>query len=146
MNSINIRSLKISLILIFSFELTACSAYQEHFKCKAQPGLGCSSITEVNSLVNQGWPSNDVRKKEVDKKESFFSRLFKRKNANSSQSCSTCHSESIKGLSNPYRNTLRIWMAPYQDNNTYHDEQFVYSTIQSQAKSHQNIHLPQELL
>lgn len=139
-------NLKIILITLLGLTLGGCSAYQEHFKCKAQPGLGCSSITEVNNLVNQGWPSNDARKKEVHKKESFFSRLFKRKSANSSQSCSTCHSESLKGLSNPHPNTLRIWMAPYQDNNTYHDEQFVYSTMQSQAKSHQNINIQQESL
>lgn len=136
----NVRTI---LVLISAVNLSACSAYQEHFKCKAQPGLGCSSITEVNSLVNQGWPSNDARKKEVNKKESFFSRLFKRKNANNFQSCSTCRPESLKGLTNPYPNRLRIWIAPYQDDNAYHDEQFVYSAS-SVSELYQNINEPQE--
>ncbi len=60
MTKITVHSLKMSFILISVLILNACSAYQEHFKCKAQPGLGCSSVTEVNGLVNQGWPAIDA--------------------------------------------------------------------------------------
>jgi hypothetical protein len=124
------NSLKVSLILAPILGLTACGAYQEHFKCKAQPGLGCSSITEVNDLVNQGWPTVDKSQKASSKKESFFSRLFKAK------SCKSSELESQDSLShqhflNQNPSTLRIWMAPYKAENQYCGEQFVYSGLDS---------------
>ncbi len=124
------NSLKIVALIITGFTLSACSAYQEHFKCKAQPGLGCSSITEVNNLVNQGWPATDVLKKSA-KKESFLSRLFK---------CKSCHNTAAQNLNDVrthffkhHPNTLRIWIAPHTSQNQYWDEQFVYSAIQRNA-------------
>jgi len=137
------NSLKISLILVSLLTLSACGAYQEHFKCKAQPGLGCSSITEVNNLVNEGWPAVDESQKVSHKKESFFSRLFKCK------SCKSTASESHGSLScqdflNQHTNTLRIWIAPYGSQNQYWDEQFVYSTFPSEP--YQNVNTSQEQL
>ena len=122
------NSLKLSLIIIASFCLSACGAYTEHFKCKAQPGLGCSSITEVNDLVNQGWPDTDARKKAVIKKPSFFERLFAPRKSQATQSCKTC-ALPLENLSNDNRESLRIWMAPYKTDNQYCGEQFVYSGL-----------------
>ena len=106
--------LKISLMLVSALVLTACSAYQEHFKCKAQSGLGCSSVTEVNNLVNQGWPAVDTRKKTA-KKESVFGGFFK---------CKGCKNVASD---NHHPNALRIWIAPHGSQNQYRDEQFIYS-------------------
>lgn len=107
-------SLKISVMLVSALALTACSAYQEHFKCKAQSGLGCSSVTEVNNLVNQGWPAVDTRKKTA-KKESVFGGFFK---------CKSCKNVASD---NHHPNALRIWIAPHGAQNQYRDEQFIYS-------------------
>ena len=122
------NSLKLSFIIIASFSLSACGAYTEHFKCKAQPGLGCSSITEVNDLVNQGWPNTDARKKETVKKPSFFERLFASRKSQATQSCKTC-ALPLENFSNDNRESLRIWMAPYKTDNQYCGEQFVYSGL-----------------
>ncbi len=125
--------LKIGLILVYALLLSACSAYQEHFKCKAQPGLGCSSVTEVNGLVNQGWPLHDARKKSA-KKESFFSRLFKCKTCKSTNFDSP-HSDSYQQFLNHHPNALRIWIAPHKSQNHYWDEQFVYSELNFQENA-----------
>lgn len=123
------NSLKILVITVMGLSLSACTAYQEHFKCKAQPGLGCSSITEVNNLVNQGWPAIDARKKDASaKKGSFFSRLFKSKN------CKNCasdnhHSDAEADFLKHHPKVLRIWIAPHESQNQYWDEQFVYSAL-----------------
>ncbi len=124
------NSLKLSLIIIASFCLSACGAYTEHFKCKAQPGLGCSSITEVNNLVNQGWPTLDARKKAVIKNPRFFERLFQAKKPKAFSSCKTC-AFPLENSSNDNRESLRIWMAPYKTDNQYCGEQFVYSGVDS---------------
>ncbi len=124
-------SLKITLILVFALTLSACSAYQEHFKCKAHPGLGCSSVTEVNQLVNQGWPAIDACKKTADKRESVFSRFFKCKSCKSTTSDSP-HSEPYQHFLNHHPKALRIWIAPHKSQNQYWDEQFVYSTCNVQ--------------
>ena len=122
--------LKISLMLVSGIVLTACSAYQEHFKCKAQSGLGCSSVTEVNNLVNQGWPAKDARKKESNKKRSFFERLFKPKKSKKESVFGALFK--CKGCKNAasdkhHPNALRIWIAPHGSQNQYRDEQFIYS-------------------
>jgi hypothetical protein len=122
------NSLKLSLIVVVSFCLSACGAYTEHFKCKAQPGLGCSSITEVNDLVNQGWPETDARKKEVIKKSSFFGRLFAPQKSKATQSCKTC-ALPLEDFLNHNSENLKIWIAPYKFENQYCGEQFVYSGL-----------------
>ncbi len=125
-------------MLIYSLTLTACSAYQEHFKCKAQPGLGCSSVTEVNNLVNQGWPAIDTRKKSA-KKESFFSRLFKCKICKNTASDSH-HADPHQHFLHHHPNALRIWIAPHESQNQYWDEQFVYSTPMRESFDSVNAH------
>jgi len=135
MNSTHKGSLKISFILISAITLSACSTYQEHFKCKAQPGLGCASITEVNDLVNQGWPLIDARKKVSSQRESVFNRLFKCKCKNTVSD--NHYSDSRVHFLNHHPETLRIWIAPHESQNQYWDEQFVYSALAS--KSAQNL-------
>lgn len=123
-------NLKISLMFICTLGLSACGAYTEHFKCQAQPGLGCCSISQVNDLVNQGWPAKDDRKKESNKKRSFFECLFEPKKSKDFQSCETCY-KPLKNFLNDNPQNLRIWIAPYQARNQYCGEQFVYSLLES---------------
>lgn len=124
------NNLRISLILLATLTLSACSAYKENFKCRAQEGLGCRSISEVNNLINKGWPSPNALKKNDEKKSTFFSRLFKRKSAQSAQPSETVTSETRDNFLNRHsEETLRIWIAPYQAENNYWDEQFVYRSI-----------------
>lgn len=130
-------SLKISLIVICTLGLSACGAYSEHFKCKAQPGLGCCSISQVNDLVNQGWPLKDARKKEPDKKPSFFERLLKPRKSKALQSCETC-ALPLQNFLNHNPQNLRIWIAPYQVQNQYCDAQFVYSALDPTNPEHFN--------
>jgi len=122
-------SLKISLMVICTLGLSACGAYTEHFKCKAQSGLGCCSISQVNDLVNQGWPTTDARKKEPVKKPSFFERLFQAKRSKKVQSSETS-ALPLQNFLNHNPQNLRIWIAPYETQNQYCDAQFVYSTIE----------------
>ncbi len=121
-------SLKISLMVICTLGLSACGAYTEHFKCKAQPGLGCCSISQVNDLVNQGWPLRDARKKESDKKPSFFERLLKPRRSKKVQSSET-FALPLQNFLNDNPQTLRIWIAPYKVDNQYCDAQFVYHSL-----------------
>ena len=91
---------KILGLLLF-FSLSACSGYSNQFKCKAQEGLGCRSISEINDLVNQGFPNSNPLKKKKGK-----------------------HTEDFALTASP-ENTLKIWIAPYQEGEHYWDEQFV---------------------
>ena len=136
------NTLKISLVLLTIIPLSACSAYKERFKCQAQDGLGCRSITEVNDLVNQGWPSRDALKNKKKKKCDFFSRLCQSKASKTTQSIETADTGSFNPLStHSSQQSFRIWMAPFKTENQYWDEQFVYY---SSATEHpKKIHSPE---
>lgn len=94
--------------------LTGCSGYASQFACKPQDGLGCRSISQVNRLVDAGWPSPSALPPK--KPKSWFSK--------------TPRTHSVNAVQEPSNEPFRIWIAPYSDGNGDWNEQWIYRTTE----------------
>ncbi|MBN8828910.1 MAG: hypothetical protein J0H68_09405 [Sphingobacteriia bacterium] len=68
---------KIPLLLLLS--LTACTTYKRDFTCKAKDGLGCLSVSEVHSVIDNGKVNNE--EKYIEKKIITEEKLNKTSNS-----------------------------------------------------------------
>src|ERR1700722_10841208 len=110
-------------LLFFCFGLfallTGCAGLNSNFTCPMQPGVMCSSLDQVNTMIDQGkigaTPSAAAQSKIAD-----------------TQSQSQLNSVTISNpalLRNP-ETVMRIWIAPYQDERgNYYLPGLLYSVI-----------------
>lgn len=120
---ISIRSLVLSTLLI----LTGCSTTSETFDTGVVDGLGAKSITEVNTMVNQGEVGSVRQSSDLKTPPPVFS-TFDTKSIDV---------EAIE-LSNKtltYRQPekhRRVWIAPFQDSRgNLHEGAFVHTLLRS---------------
>lgn len=100
--------IKLSIILISSI-LTGCSHTKETFNCKYQKGVGCHSISEVNTMLNNG-------KLSLAPKSKTRSAPFSSINSN------------VKRIAEEH---VTIWVAPHQDHDNWHEECKVHTILRS---------------
>lgn len=112
------------LLGIFSFLiLSGCGSYHSGFDCKAAPGMGCKSISEINSMLNRGnllQQKADPAKIEVVQRNTLpFPQVIP----------NNLHSLAV------YRQPetiIRIWLAPYIDSHdTYQEAQYIHEVIEN---------------
>jgi conjugal transfer pilus assembly protein TraV len=101
--------------LLFSL-LTACGVSKENFDCKYGKGVGCRSISEVNTMVNEGQLRDPSKPLANQPKNSVLEK----------------HSSEFEAL-NPVQRIqeahLRIWVAPFQDEQGHFHEASVIHTV-----------------
>jgi len=92
--------------------LSACASNKTQFDCPNGKGVGCKSITEVNDLVNKG--SLDAKTKSKDKATAPI--IVPQ----------TQYNTSVERVTEQH---LRVWLAPYQDEQGQFHEASVIHTV-----------------
>lgn len=94
--------------------LTGCSTYQETFECEPGQGIGCKSIDKIDVIKDDG--------EERSKQQSLSPAL------NSMQSPAF-----VEGLDGPKRiqeEQVRVWIAPFQDDQgNLHESSVIYTVV-----------------
>ncbi len=96
--------------------LTGCSTTRETFDCKYAGGVGCRSITEVNTMLNDGKLNGSV-KASTTKQNSAIS---------IKEDVISLDNVIVKRVTEEY---LRIWLAPRQDEQGHFHEGSVVHTV-----------------
>lgn len=105
-----LKTIGLSILL-----LTGCTTTRETFDCKFNKGVGCRSITEVNTMVNEGKLTNNTvvvnPRLIVISKEQLTSGM------------------AVKRVTEEH---LRVWVAPHQDENgNFHEATYVHTVLRS---------------
>jgi conjugal transfer pilus assembly protein TraV len=125
------RSLLASLYL--SLFLVGCSHTQEEFDCPASKGIGCQSVTEVKKKLNQG---------EIDMPETT-TEAYRRRGGHVSFTPPVMSQAPVQSGLTPIafmdsngmviqrtpEKPLRVWIAPYQDQEGNLRESSVIHTV-----------------
>lgn len=112
------HSIKNILFCFLMLFLTGCAVSNDSFDCKYSKGVGCHSITEVNSMVNQG-------KLNVESTEPVSN--------TASSSVAICPDSLNVDFMEVERVTeahLRLWIAPFQDKHgNFHEGAIVHTVL-----------------
>lgn len=106
--------------------LSACSSiYGESFDCGAGTGVPCTSISDINSMVNRGeiggvkGEKESSSSKEGDVPEPSSLPLFQSVPLSSS-----------RGVVRRPEKTLRVWLAPHlEESGVYAGERYIYTVV-----------------
>ena len=115
--------------------LTSCSKmmspYSGDLDCDASNGMGCSSVSEVNSAVEQGKLNQKLKAEDNTlKKITKSKRNLKEFNP---QEISSSDAPSIKRVP---EKTLRVWVAPYKtEEGNFEGESYVHMVAQESVWS-----------
>lgn len=117
------KSLKVVFILALAISISACSIYSKDFDCKYEKGVGCKSISEVNHMVDKRQLKSAVEDKTLPV-PLHASHEAKRQSSNpivmSDQSM----------IQRVQEEHLRVWVAPYQDEQgNFHEASVVHTVI-----------------
>ena len=102
------------------FALTGCAGMNSQFNCNkvGGKGVGCASLDQVNSMVNQGAFNNTSTSSNQNIKPSYTSGFSV---AAPTAGTPVRYSETIQ----------QVWIAPYEDTSgNYHEPSMVYAVIQ----------------
>lgn len=104
--------IRLKFIIISSLFFIGCSVAKENFDCKYAKGVGCRSITEVNSMINEGkLTATNTHMTVVPIKSEVL------------------NSDNIK-VQRITEEHLRVWIAPHQDNlGHFHEGSVVHSVL-----------------
>lgn len=107
---------RISFFIFLTFIITGCATLNDEFSCGIGPGVGCTSIDEVNKMVNDGFLVQDSLSVE-----------------GITPALNVAHvaSDTISELA-PVRlpdQTQRIYIAPYTENDNFHTGQFIFTVV-----------------
>ena len=110
---------KILILAVVAGSLSGCSITKETFDCSYGKGVGCRSITEVNTMVNNG---------NLVGANSTKTSKFAVKPAATSVKPEVISSDNmiVKRVTEEH---LRIWIAPHQDEHGHFHEGSVVHTI-----------------
>lgn len=113
--------LQVIVLVAMAFILSGCAGLNSNFSCSKKPGVMCSSLDQVNTMVDQGKigaPSND----------NMTSSKTSLKNLPTDF---TSYSLNTTQPDNPLRypeTLMRIWVAPYEDDSgNYHGSSTLYT-------------------
>jgi len=106
----------ISLLAVVAL-LSGCSIAKETFDCTVGKGVGCRSITEVNSMVNNGNLVGFSAKTSKDTKP-----------AATAINAEVISSDKVV-VNRVTEQHLRIWIAPHQDEHGHFHEGSVVHTV-----------------
>ena len=110
---------KTLILVVVAWSLSGCSISKETFDCSYGKGVGCRSITEVNTMVNNdnlvGVTSTKIGKYAV-------------KPSASSMKAEVISSDKMI-VNRVTEEHLRIWIAPHQDEHDHFHEGAVVHTV-----------------
>ena len=108
--------IKRTIIMLCGLLLTGCSVTKETFDCKYSKGVGCRSITEVNTMLNDG------------KLNLSGSNMVKPKNAPIKDPFQT-DNRIVQRVTEQH---LRVWVAPHEDEQgNFHEETKVHTVLRT---------------
>lgn len=110
--------IKQNIIIWLCLILAGCSTTRETFDCKYAKGVGCRSITEVNSMLNDD---------KLNKAANFKATTTQKNSAISiKEDVISLDNVIVKRVTEEH---LRIWLAPHQDEQGHFHEGSVVHTV-----------------
>ena len=111
---------KLHIIPSLLLFLSGCSSNNELFDCPAGKGMGCKSISEVNSMVDQGEFGGSS-----DEESSPLKAL-----APIAMTSEDIPQTSSGGIERIPEQNLRLWIAPFQDEaGNFHEESAIHTVV-----------------
>jgi hypothetical protein len=108
------------------------SPYSGDLDCDASNGMGCSSVSDVNSAVEQGKLKQKL-KGEDDSKPRKVTKSKRHLKEFNSEITTSSEGPSIKRLP---EKTLRVWVAPYKtEEGNFEGESYVHMVAQESVWS-----------
>jgi len=102
------------------FGLTACTSNNDLFDCPAGKGVGCQSISEVNRRVDRGDFENQ-REERTDSLKAL---------APVAMTFDDRVQPSSPGIERVPEKNLRLWIAPFQDEDgNFHEESAIHTIV-----------------
>ncbi len=109
---------KLALIACLAGLLVGCAHTADTFDCKFEKGVGCRSISEVNNMVNRG----EIKGTSED------GAVFQKPVKTSSVKNPEFGSNGMIGRVNEQH--LRVWLAPFQDEQgNFHEASVVHTVL-----------------
>ncbi|MBY0281471.1 MAG: type IV conjugative transfer system lipoprotein TraV [Alphaproteobacteria bacterium] len=109
--------------------LSGCSTTSEVFECEAGKGIGCKSISEVNKMVDTGKLAHNEEPNSLK----AVAPVFAHNNMNTESNPVKAHEIVLSDLTTVSRvqeTPLRIWIAPFQDEQgNLHEGSVVHTVI-----------------
>lgn len=120
-------------ISVAGLTLSGCSTTSESFDCKAGHGVGCKSISDVNQMVNQAHLGSLVESDATWIKDKQFTLPSESAPLSvpviSADSLPVEHSKELVVHRMP-EEYLRVWVAPYQDQQgNLHEGSMVHTVL-----------------
>lgn len=112
------------LVLLFlsSALLASCTSTSETFDCPAGKGVGCQSISTVNEKVNEGTLGNSPKKEAPV--------LLTPKDEESVDGETPIYLSDDTVVHRVREKALRVWMAPFQDEQgNLHEASFIHTIL-----------------
>lgn len=108
------------------FALTACSTSSEVFDCEAGKGIGCKSISHVNRMVNKGQLGYDP---ELDGVNNITAPVLASSTSPGGDELGQIVLSDNTTVNRVSEQHLRVWMAPFQDEQGNLHEATVVHTV-----------------
>jgi len=108
--------------------LSGCSTTSEVFECEAGKGIGCKSISEVNKMVDTGKLANNEEPDSIK----AVAPVFAQNNVNSENNPGDGNQIVLSDqttVSRVQETPLRVWIAPFQDDQGNLHEGSVIHTV-----------------
>jgi conjugal transfer pilus assembly protein TraV len=124
--------------------LVGCAAYEESFDCPAGKGIGCQSVTEVKKKLNQGAIEIPETTTEAAARLGGRGVPYLAPQVSTGQGNGNFKTTSSEGSADPLvfvdsnglmierarEKPLRVWVAPYQDQDgNFHEASVVHTVI-----------------
>lgn len=106
-------------VLIAVLNTTACALYSKEFDSKYENGVGCRSISEVNQMVDDGTLKGSEEKQ--------YSTFTYSENEKLSKPIILSGQSMLQRVKEEH---LRVWIAPFQDEQgNFHESSVVHTVI-----------------
>lgn len=116
--------IRLASFLLFSSTvlLSGCAHLNSQFDCPMRPGVMCKSVDQINTMVNQGQLGHET--------ETVCPECEKKSYAKVSNAYATPSLSNTDNQASSQEMTLRVWLAPYQDNaGTLTASRFFYTHV-----------------
>ena len=124
--SIDFKKLSQAISFLCLLMLTACSSASESFDSEATKGVGAKSISEVNTMIDQG--KIDGLKSEVDQGSVVVPVVVQNPVPIANPETIVLSDHSV--IQRQPEQHMRIWFAPFQDiNGNFHEASVVHTLL-----------------
>ena len=111
--------------LFLLLTLAGCNTHKMNFDCRAQNGMGCKSVSEVNETLDKPGHTQRASISTDSLAENFSSTVLQGGSENKSEQPNTTQ------VTRSQEQYMRIWFAAHLDEqNNYRGEQYIYSVMQ----------------